>query len=72
MSLECRGAVVTGGGRGIGAAIAESLVAAGARVVLASRTETEAEGVAATAPCRLCPATRTPAPAAACRAGGCL
>jgi NAD(P)-dependent dehydrogenase (short-subunit alcohol dehydrogenase family) len=37
-SLEGRAAVVTGGGRGIGAAIARGLAAAGARVVVSGRT----------------------------------
>ncbi len=45
--LEGRGAVVTGGGRGIGAAVARALAAAGARVVIAARSERELEGVAA-------------------------
>ena len=37
--LENKVAVVTGGSRGIGAAIAGALVAAGARVVISGRTE---------------------------------
>ena len=44
--LAGRGAVVTGGGRGIGAAIAEALAGAGAGVVVASRTPEEIERVA--------------------------
>lgn len=44
--LQGRGAVVTGGGRGIGAATARALAAEGARVVVASRTEAEVESVA--------------------------
>lgn len=46
-TLAGRGAVVTGGGRGIGAAIAAVLVEAGARIVVAARTRTEIDGVAA-------------------------
>jgi NAD(P)-dependent dehydrogenase (short-subunit alcohol dehydrogenase family) len=42
-----RAAVVTGGGRGIGAAVARTLAAAGASVVVTSRTGTEVEAVAA-------------------------
>ncbi len=45
-SLAGRGVVVTGGGRGIGAAIAEALAGAGAGVVVAARTAEEIEGVA--------------------------
>ncbi|HUF89635.1 MAG TPA: SDR family NAD(P)-dependent oxidoreductase [Gemmatimonadota bacterium] len=44
--LQGHGAVVTGGGRGIGAATARALAAEGARVVLASRTEAEVASVA--------------------------
>jgi len=44
--LDGRGAVVTGGGRGIGAATARALAALGARVVVASRTAAEVETVA--------------------------
>jgi 3-hydroxybutyrate dehydrogenase len=45
--LVGRGAVVTGGGRGIGAAIAGALAEAGARVVVAARTAGEIEAAAA-------------------------
>lgn len=47
MRLDERTAVVTGGGRGIGAAIARILAAAGAAVVVSARTRGEIEGVAA-------------------------
>jgi len=46
MTLEGRGAVVTGGGRGIGAATARALAEEGARVVVAARTSAEVADVA--------------------------
>ena len=46
MRLEGRGAVVTGGGRGIGAAVAGALADAGASVVVAARTRREIDAVA--------------------------
>ena len=45
--LEGRGAVVTGGGRGIGAAVARALAAEGASVLLTARTGAELDRVAA-------------------------
>jgi NAD(P)-dependent dehydrogenase (short-subunit alcohol dehydrogenase family) len=48
--LEGRHAVVTGGGRGIGAAVASALSAAGARVTLMGRSETPLRERAATLP----------------------
>jgi len=45
--LAGRGAVVTGGGRGIGAAVAAALATAGAAVVVAARTRGAIEAVAA-------------------------
>jgi NAD(P)-dependent dehydrogenase (short-subunit alcohol dehydrogenase family) len=45
--LQGQVAIVTGGGRGIGAAAATRLVAAGASVVLTARSEEEVEAVAA-------------------------
>ena len=45
--LAGRTAVVTGAGRGIGAAVARALAAAGARVVLAGRSQHTLDGVAA-------------------------
>lgn len=46
-ALRGKGAVVTGAGRGIGAAVARALAREGARVVLAARGEGEVEDVAA-------------------------
>lgn len=45
--MKSRGAVVTGGGRGIGEAVAGQLARAGARVVVSARTLGQIEGVAA-------------------------
>jgi len=47
VELSGRTAVVTGGGRGIGAETARALAAAGARVVVSARTDTEIALVAA-------------------------
>ena len=46
MSPTGRGAVVTGGGRGIGATVARALADRGARVVVAARSSGEIEAVA--------------------------
>ena len=47
LPLEGRAAVVTGGGRGVGAAVARELSSAGAAVLVAARTEAEVHQVAA-------------------------
>ena len=47
VDLTGRGAVITGGGRGIGAAAARALVAAGARVVVSARGAAEIGALAA-------------------------
>jgi NAD(P)-dependent dehydrogenase (short-subunit alcohol dehydrogenase family) len=47
LPFEGRGAVITGGGRGVGAAVARRLAAAGASVVVASRTPAEVQAIAA-------------------------
>lgn len=46
MKLEGKTAVITGGGRGIGAAVATALAAEGVSVVVSARSENEIEGVA--------------------------
>lgn len=46
LPLAGRGAVVTGGGRGVGAAVARRLVTLGAAVVVSSRSSHEIEAVA--------------------------
>ena len=46
MNLEGKGAVVTGGGRGIGAEVARELAREGASVVVSARSEGEIEAVA--------------------------
>ncbi len=45
-SLDGRVAVITGGGRGVGAAIARELASAGAKVVVTARGEHEIESIA--------------------------
>jgi len=47
LPFEGRGAVITGGGRGVGAEVARRLAAAGASVVVASRTLAQVQAVAA-------------------------
>src|SRR5258705_7080116 len=50
ITLDGKTIVITGGSRGIGAAIARACIDAGARVVLASRKQDELDKVAATLP----------------------
>jgi NAD(P)-dependent dehydrogenase (short-subunit alcohol dehydrogenase family) len=47
MDLNGVGALVTGGSRGLGAALAQELASKGARIVVTARSEGELEGVAA-------------------------
>jgi NAD(P)-dependent dehydrogenase (short-subunit alcohol dehydrogenase family) len=47
MKLEGKTAVITGGGRGIGAAVAEALAEEGVSLVVSARSEDEIESVAA-------------------------
>jgi len=47
MSLKGRGAVITGGGRGIGKAVARALAEQGASIIVSARTTKEIESVAA-------------------------
>jgi NAD(P)-dependent dehydrogenase (short-subunit alcohol dehydrogenase family) len=49
MSLAGKTALITGGGRGIGKAIAERLAREGARIIVTGRTEADLEAVAAAA-----------------------
>src|SRR4030088_2996174 len=46
LRLSCRVAIITGAGKGIGAAIAETFAEAGADVALTARTEADLESVA--------------------------
>jgi NAD(P)-dependent dehydrogenase (short-subunit alcohol dehydrogenase family) len=47
VNLDGAGAIVTGGGRGIGAAVARALTAKGARVTVFARSRAEVDGVVA-------------------------
>ncbi len=58
--LAGRAAVITGGGRGIGAAVAETLVDEGARVVVSARSADQIESVASSLRERGCEAWAVP------------
>src|SRR6266487_959879 len=47
MNIEGKGAIITGGGRGLGAALAQELAKRGAKVVLVSRTKSDLDEVVA-------------------------
>lgn len=47
MKIEGKGAIITGAGRGLGAALAEQLAAKGAKVVLVARTKRDIDAVVA-------------------------
>jgi meso-butanediol dehydrogenase/(S,S)-butanediol dehydrogenase/diacetyl reductase len=51
MQLEGKAAIVTGGSSGIGRAITEAFVAAGAKVVIGNRNEDQGEAIAAELDC---------------------
>jgi NAD(P)-dependent dehydrogenase (short-subunit alcohol dehydrogenase family) len=47
MNIEGKGAIITGAGRGLGAALAEKLASKGAKVVLVARTKSDLDAVVA-------------------------